>query len=434
MFRVAKKLIPRKIWEFLSPIYHFALAFLAALIYGFPSKRIKIVAITGTKGKSTTVELVNSILEEAGYKTAVLGTIRFKIGDKSYPNLYKMTLPGRFFLQTFLRNAVRAKCEWAIVEMTSEGVKQHRHKFTCLDSLIFLNLSREHIESHGSYENYVMAKLKLAYALSQSTKKRKVLIANIDDKESPRFFGVPIKEKYGFSLKDGMPLHLRNDGMDLTFQSTKISSHLMGEFNAYNILAAATFALSFNIPINKIKDGIEKIKEVKGRVQFIKLKPNQKFDVVVDYAHTPDSLEKLYATFEGREKICVLGNTGGGRDTWKRPEMGTIADKYCEHIILTNEDPYDDDPVAILEDMAKGIKIKQAQIIMDRREAIKRALEIAASPRGLTSGVPEVKPLEKTIVLITGKGTDPFIMGPNGSKAPWSDEAVVREELAKILR
>jgi UDP-N-acetylmuramoyl-L-alanyl-D-glutamate--2,6-diaminopimelate ligase len=139
---------------------------------------------------------------------------------------------------------------------------------------------------------------------------------------------------------------------------------------------------------------------------------------VVDYAHTPDSLEKLYQAFKDQPKICILGNTGGGRDTWKRPEMATIAERYCDSIILTNEDPYDEDPEKIVEEMAKGIEDKsKLTIIMDRREAIKTAFTMAP---------------HNGYVLISGKGTDPYIMGPNNTREPWSDAKVVQEELKKL--
>jgi UDP-N-acetylmuramoyl-L-alanyl-D-glutamate--2,6-diaminopimelate ligase len=133
--------------------------------------------------------------------------------------------------------------------------------------------------------------------------------------------------------------------------------------------------------------------------------------------HTPDSLEKFYKVFKGTRRICVLGNTGGGRDTWKRDEMAKIAERDCDEIILTNEDPYDDDPTQIVTEMAEAITLKKPRLIMDRRDAIKAALSLASSGDS---------------VLITGKGTDPFIMGPNNTKIPWSDAAVVREELSRL--
>ena len=162
MLGIIKKIIPKPIFQFLQPIYHYSLAVLGALIYDFPSKKLIVVGVTGTKGKTTTTELVNAILEEASYKTALASTLRFKIGEKEERNFFKMTMPGRFFMQKFLREAVKANCSHAVIEMTSEGAKQFRHKFISLDALIFTNLAPEHIESHGSYENYVQAKLNIA--------------------------------------------------------------------------------------------------------------------------------------------------------------------------------------------------------------------------------------------------------------------------------
>lgn len=431
VLRTTEKVIPKKIYRLIQPVYHWLLAFIAALRFGFPSRKIKVVFVTGTKGKSTTVEYINAILEAAGYKTALAGTIRFKIGEDSQDNMYKMTIPGRFFVQRFLRRAVNAGCQYAIVEMTSEGAKQFRHLFISLDALVFLNLSPEHIESHGSYEKYVRAKLRLARALEKSRKPRRILVANTDDKEAPRFLSYKITEKYPFSLAHAEPYTVSDQGVEITFQETKIKSPLPGTFTAYNLLAAATFGLSQNISPEVIKKGIEGVPEIRGRAQKITLSAdhpfseNQNFDVIIDYAHTIDSLTKLYEAFPNHQKVCVLGNTGGGRDKWKRPGMAKVADTYCDSIILTDEDPYDDDPREIVEDMAKGISQKPYKIVMDRREAIRDAISQAYE---LSRNTPQVA------VLITGKGTDPFIMRADGKKDPWSDAQVAREEIENVLK
>ncbi|KKS43594.1 MAG: UDP-N-acetylmuramoyl-L-alanyl-D-glutamate-2,6-diaminopimelate ligase [candidate division CPR1 bacterium GW2011_GWA2_42_17] len=413
---LGKKIIPKKLFSALQPVYHFTLALIGAILYRFPSRYyIKVVAITGTKGKSSVAELVNAILEEAGFRTAVLDTIRFKIGENSRPNLYKMTTPGRFFVQKFLRQAVKESCDWAILEMTSEAARQFRHKFISLDAFIFTNLSPEHIESHGSYEKYVQAKLSIGKALEQSSKKDKVLIVNADEKEAARFLALSVPQKFTYSLKAIPDYRVANGGTSFTFAGEKINPKLEGVFNIYNCLAAATFAKSQNISPKVIKSALEKVTIIKGRVEHIDC--GQNFTVIVDYAHTPDSLEKLYQAFPNRRKIAVLGNTGGGRDKWKRPEMGKIADQYCDQIILTNEDPYDEDPRAILADMEKGFTKHKPEVILDRRQAISAALR---------------KAWRDDIVLITGKGTDPYIMEANGKKVPWSDEGVVKEELRKL--
>jgi UDP-N-acetylmuramoyl-L-alanyl-D-glutamate--2,6-diaminopimelate ligase len=411
---IVRKMIPRRLFSFFQPAYHLSLAFIAALWYRFPSEHIKVIAVTGTKGKSSTTEILNAILEEAGFKTALSNTIRFKIGDTSRENLYKMSMPGRFFTQSFLRQAVDAKCDYAVMEMTSQGSLLFRHRFIDLDALVFTNLSPEHIEAHGSYENYAEAKVNIARALEASSKQNTAIVANIDDKESERFLARQVARKITFSLKDVEPYETKSDGLVFTLHGRSVSSRLSGQFNLYNILGAAAAARSQGVSDDVIVRAIAKFDRIPGRVQRIDV--GQKFNVVVDYAHTPDSLEKLYGAFKSTRNICVLGGTGGGRDGWKRKEMGRIADENCAEIILTDEDPYDEDPRKIVDDVAAGISKNKPSIIMDRREAIREALKKA-------------RPGDS--VLITGKGTDPYIMGPNGSKTPWSDAAVAKEELQK---
>lgn len=427
---VLKKIIPKNVFKTLQPIYHYKLALLGALLYGFPSRKIKVVAVTGTKGKSSVTEMVNAILEESRFKTALLNTIRFKVHNQNEKNLYKMSTPGRFFVQKFLRNAVSANCDYAILEMTSEAARQFRHKFIQFDALIFTNLSPEHIESHGSYEKYVEAKLSIGKALEKSLKQNRVIVVNADEKEAEKFLALNIPKKMTYSLSDVGPYNLENGKISFTFEGEKINPTLEGLFNIYNCLASATFAKSQGVSVQKIKEGLEKMSIIRGRVEHIK--NDMGIKIIVDYAHTADSLEKLYKTFPNQKKICVLGNTGGGRDAWKRPEMGKVADTYCDKIILTNEDPYGEDPRAILADMEKGFSKHKPEIILDRREAIAEALRSAKretlNPTNVGSGARN----QDVVVLITGKGTDPFIMGPNGTKLPWDDADVVREELKKI--
>ncbi|OGG47725.1 hypothetical protein A3D66_01785 [Candidatus Kaiserbacteria bacterium RIFCSPHIGHO2_02_FULL_50_9] len=407
--RYARRLIP----DFFFNYYHYALAFLGALIYRFPSSKLTVIAVTGTKGKSTTVELVNAILEESGFKTAIAGTIRFKIGNKSRPNLYKMTMPGRFFLQKFLRQAVDSGCRYAVLEMTSEGVRQFRHKYIELDALIFTNIAPEHIESHGSFEKYLEAKLKLVGSLARSTKKRRIMVANADDAQGKTFLAAAgASEKFPFRLADAKPFSLTEKGIDFTFASHAMHSPLIGEFNLMNILAATTLANSYDISSGTIARALGKVRHIPGRVEFVS--EGQPFKVVVDYAHTPDSLHALFEAFKNKRLVCIIGSTGGGRDTWNRPQKGTIADQYCDVSIITDEDPYDEDPEKIVAEIAKGFSKHKPEIIMDRREAIRKAISLAKADDA---------------VLITGKGTDPYMMTARGRKIPWSDTKIAREEL-----
>ncbi len=424
MITYFKKIIPQNLFKKLQPTYHYAIAFLGAVIYRFPSRQIKVVGITGTKGKTTTTELTATLLEEAGFKVASMGTLQFKIGDETTRNLYKMTMPGRFFTQKFLRDAVNAGCDWAVLEITSEGAKQFRNKWIDLDALIVTNISPEHIESHGSYEKYVEAKLSIAKALETSKKENRTLIVNKDSAEAEKFLALNIPRKYPYTIKDAGSHTLGGAGVEFGFDGVRIASPLPGLFNIYNMLGVATFARSQGIETSIIKKALEKITLVRGRMERVtlptdvKTKKTQDFTVIVDYAHTADSLEKVYQTFGAYEKICILGNTGGGRDKWKRPEMGKIADMYCSQIILTNEDPYDESPEGIVKEMAKGMIKHHPKIIMDRREAIHTALKDARKGE---------------VVIITGKGTDPYIMEAKGKKTPWDDATVVREELLKVL-
>ncbi len=410
-----KQYIPKGIFAFFQPTYHYLLSLLSAIIYRFPSRKIKVIGVTGTKGKSTTTEIINALLEEAGYKTAISNTIRYKVDRESTNNKFKMSLPGRFFIQRLLRKAVNAKCDFAIIEMTSQGTVQYRHKFIQLDAFVFTNLSPEHIESHGSYENYIKAKVKIACEMIKSKKKDKIIVANADDKESHRFLECGSDRKATYSVKDAEPYNIKSEGIDFTYSGRTIHSPLSGLFNLYNLLASIICVKNLGINDEIIIRAVEKFKGVRGRVE--RINAGQDFTVIVDYAHTPDSLEKLYQVFESSKSICVLGGTGGGRDNWKRKEMGRIADAYCEEIILTDEDPYDENPDQIVHDVAKGIVNKTPKIIMNRREAIAEALRNAKTGDA---------------VLITGKGTDPYIMGPNGTKLPWDDAEIAREEIQKL--
>ncbi len=417
MKALIKRLLPAAVLKAALPAYHFLLAFTGAVIYRFPSRHLIVIGVTGTKGKTSTTEILNNILETSGAKTAVLGTLRFKVGEDSKRNLKKMTMPGRFFVQKFLSDAVGAHCTHAVIEMTSEGAKQFRQRFVDMDALIFTNLSPEHIESHGSYEAYRDAKLSIARTLAHSSKPRRLMVANNDDKEGALFLATANVTPLPYSQTDVELIRADDSGIELMFKGKKVSSPLPGVFNAYNIIAAAACADALGVPLDAIVLGIEKTRLIEGRME--RVDDGRSFPVIVDYAHTPDSLEAVYIAYKSHQNICVLGNTGGGRDKWKRPVMGAIAEAHCAKVILTNEDPYDEDPRSILEEIAAGMKTMKPEIILDRREAIARALALA-------------KETKNSAVLITGKGTDPYIMGPNGTKLAWDDREVAREELARL--
>ncbi|KKW24778.1 MAG: UDP-N-acetylmuramoyl-L-alanyl-D-glutamate-2,6-diaminopimelate ligase [Candidatus Kaiserbacteria bacterium GW2011_GWA2_52_12] len=412
--KIVSSLLPTDLFQKVVGGYHWILPHLGAPLYLYPSRKIRVVAVTGTKGKSSTAEMINAIFEEAGEKTAVLNSIRIKVAGDSKPNTLRMSMPGRFFIQRFLSHAVRAGCTTVILEMTSEGARQYRHQCIDLDALVFTNLAPEHIESHGSYKAYAEAKFEIGRQLVRSSKCPRIIVANRDDAEAPRYLSLPVEKHFAFSLSAASPREASEEGGCFTFDGEKITVHLPGEFSLRNALAAATLARAFGVGTSAIAHALDKLTVIPGRGERIAGK--QDFTVVVDYAHTPDSLRALYDAYKNKRKICVLGATGGGRDAWKRPVMGKIADENCDEVILTDEDPYDEDPYAIVKMVAKDMK-RTPGVIMDRREAIRGALARAKSGDA---------------VLITGKGTDPNICGPRGTKTPWSDADIVREELEKL--
>ena len=417
LLKKAKQYIPRRFFKVLQPFYHYFLAFYGALRYSFPSRDIYVVGVTGTKGKTSTTELTAAILEEAGYKVALANTNHLKLQGISEVNLTKRSMLGRTLLQRFLRRAVTAGCTYAVIEMTSEGAKQYRHKFIDLDALIFTNLSPEHIESHGSWEKYVDAKVSLARALEHGNATAHTIVANRDDVESPKFLAVTVGTKLTYGIADVQPFVTNTEGGDMTFGDTPIHIKLPGEFNIMNALAAATFAKSRGISSEVIKSALEKFTLIPGRME--RIIEGQDFTVIVDYAHTADSLERAYSVYADIPMIGILGGTGGGRDIAKRKIMGEVADKHCEHIILTTEDPYDELPEAIAQDVAEGIHTHPHEFILNRREAMAKAFRMA-------------KP--GSVVFITGKGAGPYIMGPKGTRESWSDAGVAHEELQKITR
>jgi UDP-N-acetylmuramoyl-L-alanyl-D-glutamate--2,6-diaminopimelate ligase len=428
MKRFIKSIIPASALE----QYHYCMAMLGALYYSFPSRKLFVIGVTGTKGKSTTTELIAAILKEAGLTMAVASTIRFAIGNESEPNLFKMTMPGRFFLQRFLRKAVSRGATHAIIEMTSEGAKQYRHKGIALDALVFTNLQPEHIESHGSLEKYAEAKLSLATHLEESPKRPRYIVANADDPYGKEFLAAQVEVRAPFKLSDAEPYSADERSVRFVWRRGEFFTvPLPGVFNLKNILAALTLGDAMGVPVQTMKKALEHIGPVAGRAE--RVERGQPFTVIVDYAHTPDSLRALYETYAptafgtGKNKkiIGVLGSTGGGRDTWKRPAMGKIADEFCTLAILTNEDPYDEDPQKIIAEIASGFVIHKPQIVLERRQAIREALTEAITLR-------QAQGDQNVVVLITGKGTDPYIMGAQGSKELWSDKKVAEEELTKL--
>jgi UDP-N-acetylmuramoyl-L-alanyl-D-glutamate--2,6-diaminopimelate ligase len=408
-----RKLLPK---SFIN-LYHLGWAFFAALRYGFPSRKIKVIGITGTNGKSTTLNIASKIFETNGYKVAALTSIMFKIGEKEEENKLKMTMPGKMVINKFLREAVDAKCDYAFIETTSEGVVQNRHRFIDFKTAVITNLNPEHIESHGGFNNYKKAKGKFFNSVKGTH------IINIDDKHSPYFLDFFANKIITYGIKNnkadirGESIIATSNGSTFGVNGVSFNLKILCDFNIYNALAAIAISNSEGISVENCKKGIESVTQIAGRMEKVITSP---FEVFVDYAFIPEALDKVYQFVKPKngKLICVLGSCGGGRDSWKRPVLGGLADQYGDVVIVTNEDPYDEKPEDIIDQVGIGVKNKEKLIkIFNRREAINKALSLAK---------------EGDVVVITGKGCEPWICWEGGRKEAWDDRRIVREEFEKV--
>jgi UDP-N-acetylmuramoyl-L-alanyl-D-glutamate--2,6-diaminopimelate ligase len=468
MREIIKKIIPRRLFRFFQPGYHFILSFLAAAICHFPSHKLIVIGVTGTAGKTSTVYLIAKMLSAAGYKTGYTSTTIFSDGNQEWLNDKKMTMPGRLFIQKLIGQMVKNKCRYAVIETTSEGIKQFRHRFINYDVLVFTGLYPEHIESHGTFENYKKTKGLLFAHLERFKNKyvsddkavrqaksglhkldlariKKTIIVNGDDKYADYFWNFWSEAKIVYSLDKSKSLkkfqsslgseaagtdflELSGEikaagvsGLDLNVNNQDFHLNLLGEFNAANAIAAYAVGLNQNIPVAKICVGLESVTGLAGKMEIINV--GQDFAAMVDYSFEPRALEKLYETISllpYNRLIHILGSTGGGRDKSRRPILGRMAAQKADMVIVTNEDPYDEDPELIIKEVAAGAKMVGKQenqdlfLILDRGEAIKKSLELAE---------------EGDLVLITGKGAEQYICGPNGSKIPWDDREQLRQAI-----
>ncbi|MCX6806980.1 MAG: UDP-N-acetylmuramoyl-L-alanyl-D-glutamate--2,6-diaminopimelate ligase [Candidatus Berkelbacteria bacterium] len=432
MKNLLRKILPNS-WILAS---HKIRAVVACLLYNFPARNIRVIGVTGTNGKTTTCHLITSILQEAGFKVAMATTIDFQIGEKREVNKAKMTTLSPFALQRFIYRAVKEKCTYCVIETTSHAVIQNRIWGIPYDVMVFTNLTHEHLDYHHSFSEYKKVKGQLFANLEKSLRKPNTLKASIVNRDDPNFsyfseFDADVKLSYGIMGGDvsAQNIFYKPDGTDFIVTTPKgkmlVQLKLPGRFNIHNALAAAATALSCGIDIKTIKNGLEKIKGVAGRME--KIESGQNFTVLIDYAHTPDAMQKIYETLIPIKKgnlIHVFGACGD-RDKTKRPIMGALAGRYADYIILTNEDPYTENPQKIIGEIARGVPRGRAKNkegkkegvnfwkIFDRREAIQKAIELAK---------------KNDIVLITGKGAEQAIV-VGAKHIPWDDREVTRQLL-----
>lgn len=440
--RIIKRLTPR----FLKGWYHKVLAIAACVFYGFPSKKLIVIGVTGTNGKTTTCNLIASILGAAGVKFGMTTTIQFQVADKKWKNESKMTSLGFFTLQRLLRQMVRAGCKYAIIETSSHALDQHRVWGVFYDAVALTNITPEHLDYHRTMEEYQEVKSRLFAKLYKSFRKKdipKTMVLNYDDASFVAFSRFQADQKFAYAVTEAEGelisppedkwqwVVAKNLNLEPEKTSFKLSSFqgevliqlsLPGKFNVYNSLAATGVCLGLGFEQSVIASGLQALTLVPGRME--RIDEGQDFTVIIDYAVTPDSLEKLYESVSrmNPKKIIAVFGSAGERDRVKRPVMGEIVARFADLAIVTNEDPFWEDPWQVINEVAEGlarsgkIEGKDWFKIFDRREAIRFAL---------------VSARKGDIVLITGKGAE-TTMAVQDKRIPWDDREVTREILREI--
>ncbi|MDD5083831.1 MAG: UDP-N-acetylmuramoyl-L-alanyl-D-glutamate--2,6-diaminopimelate ligase [Candidatus Moranbacteria bacterium] len=410
-----KSLVPQRV----KNVYHFAQAVLANVWYGFPSRKLRIIGVTGTDGKTTTVQLIARIFEEAGQKVALASTINFKIGDKEWVNTSKYTTLGSFATQKFLKQAAQEKCDVVIVETGSHALDQYRVWGIAYAVAVITNVTREHLDYHKTMERYRRAKKRL---FGQA----KVAVVNLDMENPEEFLEGNYEKRITYSMQDpsaavlAHDIALRLEGSTFQIEQQAFELALPGMFNVENALAAIGVGVASDISLDIMAKALKKVTGVPGRME--KVSNARGLEILIDYAVTPNALEKLYSlvsTMRPRKTsqiIAVLGACGE-RDRGKRPIMGEIVSSYADIVILTNEDPYHESPQRIISEIARGVTGKKRGknyfYILNRKKAIAKALKLAQ---------------ESDIIVITGKGAEET-MAIGEERIPWNDKRVVEELL-----
>lgn len=356
-----------------------AMAVLGANFYGNPTEKLKLIGITGTNGKTTSTYMMKSMLESSGYKVGLIGTIANYIGNKKIES--HRTTPESIELQKLFKDMVDSGIEYCVMEVSSHSLYLDRVYGINFREGIFTNLTRDHLDFHKTFENYYQAKMILF-------KNSKNSIINIDDKYGERVFKDSSNNKITYGLSENADLRAENLKMssrgtefDLSYKGSKehVKINIPGKYNVYNALGSAAACLNEGISMERVKEGLKNLSSVPGRCEIVTNSSKVSFDVVLDYAHTPDGLEKVLKAareFTRGRLIAVFG-CGGDRDKTKRPIMGEIGTKLSDTAIITSDNPRSEEPGEIIKDIVKGIKNDNYVIVENRKEAIKKALLMA---------------------------------------------------------
>lgn len=360
-----------------------AMAKLACHFYQNPTEKMHVIGVTGTNGKTTVTHLLEKIMQDASKKTGLIGTMYTKIGEEKYET--RNTTPESLTLQHLFKLMVDAGVECAMMEVSSHALHQGRVRGCDFDVAVFTNLTPDHLDYHDSIEAYLYAK-GLLFAQMGNTFRDKVAVLNVDDPASLELSRMTTADvvTYGITGQaDVMATNIEMNAAGTTFtlsafgEEVMISMHLIGMFSVYNALAAATAALVSGVSLEGIKNSLELVKGVAGRFETVD--SGQDFTVIVDYAHTSDSLENVLKTITGfaKKRIFAVVGCGGDRDRTKRPVMARIATKYADLAIFTSDNPRSEDPQQIIKEMVAGVEDGKYEVIVDREMAIKKAVNNA---------------------------------------------------------
>ncbi len=412
-----------------------ALAHLAAAFHGFPTRKLRVIGVTGTDGKTTTVNLIWSVFRAAGHTAGLISSVNAVIGDAQYDTGLHTTTPDALEIQGYLAQMVEGGAEYAVLEATSHGLAQHRVTACDFDLAVVTNITHEHLDYHGSFQEYREAKARLFRSLATSARKpdtRKVAVLNVDDDSFAYLRDIRADEQVTYGLQGqaqvtARDIVLSSSGVSFTALTPQgsfpIEMRLVGQFNVYNALATIAVALSQDVPVPHIQEGIGTVSQVIGRMEGIDL--GQPFQVVIDFAHTPNSLQNALEAARAMTKgrVTVVFGCAGLRDREKRPVMGEIAGRLADRVVITAEDPRTEDLGQIMAQIAAGCERAGRRegvdywCIGDRGEAIQFAIDMAD---------------EGDLVVITGKGHEKS-MCFGTTEQPWSDHEAVGTALSRRL-
>jgi UDP-N-acetylmuramoyl-L-alanyl-D-glutamate--2,6-diaminopimelate ligase len=431
MRELIKKLIPTNLFHKVEPYGHWAEAILANVVYGFPARKLKVIGVTGTDGKTTTSTLITAMLRDSGFKVGMMTTISLDLGDGPVPNPTRLTTVTSFSLQRGLKKLSKAGVDWVVLETTSHALAQHRVWGVPYSVVAMTNVTHEHLDYHGTFEYYRDAKKCLFELCNANKKGLRIGIANADD-ESGEIFAKAIANPVRYGIKKGdvraVKTTTNTKGSTMLVHTPKgelnVTVNLPGSFNVYNALAAIGVGQAVGLSDAQIEQGIASLDNVEGRMTTID--EGQNFSVIVDYAHTPVSFEKIFNEIKPvtKGKMIVVFGSAGRRDEAKRPLQGKVAGEYCDVVVITEEDDRDQDGEQILNQIAEGseragkTRNKDLFLIHDRARAIEKAIGLAKA--GDT-------------VLLLGKGHEKSILG-NFGKRDWDEAGAARNALKKLKK